>query len=375
MLTRLDDYLVHQTPETVDHVATSDRNFYDRYYFNAHTLDGRVFVVVAMGMYPNIGVIDAFVTCVIDGTTQYIVRASRVLGSERLDTSAGPIRVEVLEGLQRLRVVVEPNEHDIALDMTFEGRTFPIHEPRVFRRSGNRVTMDSTRLTQTGRWSGSLTVAGRTYDVEPETWWGARDHSWGIRGVGGAEPPSAPVPATAPPGVLWMWAPAQFDRLSLLYNAFEDSTGDRWYEGASLSIHGAEGEAETLRTLSHDIKLVPGTRTFERGSFVLGRVNGTQLTITAAPKSTIYMAGAGYVYGADLWRHGQYHAPLAVEGETWDLGDAALRQRVAGQTQTICDFTIAEMPEAGTGHGVFEFLLIGAYQPYGFSKWSDVAPG
>ena len=120
-LSQLDDYLVHQTPETVDHVATSDRNFYDRYYFNAHTLDGRVFVVVAMGMYPNIGVIDAFVTCVIDGTTQYIVRASRVLGSERMDTSAGPIRVEVLEGLQRLRVVVEPNEHDIALDMTFEG--------------------------------------------------------------------------------------------------------------------------------------------------------------------------------------------------------------------------------------------------------------
>ena len=48
---------------------------------------------------------------------------------------------------------------------------------------------------------------------------------------------------------------------------------------------------------------------------------------------------------------------------------------MAGQTQTICDFTIAEMPEAGTGHGVFEFLLLGAYQPYGLRAFGDVAPG
>jgi hypothetical protein len=171
-----------------------------------------------------------------------------------------------------------------------------------------------------------------------------------------------------------MWAPAQFDRLSLLYNAFEDATGDRWYEGASLIHHDADGHAESLRTTRHDITLVPGTRTFERGSFVLTRADGSELKITATPKTTLYMAGAGYVYRADMWRHGQYHAPLAVEGETWDLRDAALRQRVAGQTQTVCDFTIDGLTDAGVGHGVFEFLLIGAYAPYGFSKWSDVAP-
>ena len=50
MLTRLDDYLVHQTPETVDRVYTSDRNFYDRYYFSAHTLEGDAHLIVAMGV-------------------------------------------------------------------------------------------------------------------------------------------------------------------------------------------------------------------------------------------------------------------------------------------------------------------------------------
>ncbi len=31
-LTPADDYQIHQTPETMDRVNTSDRNFYDRYF-------------------------------------------------------------------------------------------------------------------------------------------------------------------------------------------------------------------------------------------------------------------------------------------------------------------------------------------------------
>ena len=31
-----DDLLAHQTTETFDRVFTSDRNFYDPYYFNMH---------------------------------------------------------------------------------------------------------------------------------------------------------------------------------------------------------------------------------------------------------------------------------------------------------------------------------------------------
>lgn len=35
MLNSLDDFPVHQTPEPLAHPATSDRNFYDRTWFNA----------------------------------------------------------------------------------------------------------------------------------------------------------------------------------------------------------------------------------------------------------------------------------------------------------------------------------------------------
>src|SRR5450759_2961450 len=56
MLTPADEYLIHQTPFTFDHVYTSDRNFYDRYFFNGYRRDGEVYFAMAMGAYPNLGV-------------------------------------------------------------------------------------------------------------------------------------------------------------------------------------------------------------------------------------------------------------------------------------------------------------------------------
>ncbi len=374
MLTRFDDYLVHQTSETVDRVVTSDRNFYDRYYFNAHTLDGGAFLVVAMGLYPNIGVIDAFATIVLDNRTQHIVRASRELGSDRMDAKAGPIGVEVIEGLRKLRIYMEANEHGLSFDMIFEGVTFPYEEPHFFRRAGNRVVMDYTRLTQNGRWSGTLTAGGRRFAVTPESWWGARDHSWGIRPVGGPEPQAAPPPAGGPGGFFWIWTPAQFEGACIMFTCSEDGDGTRWHAASEvLYPYGRNRPPEPLAVVWHDIKLRPGTRTFERGSLLAARRDGGQVKITMEPKSTIYMAGAGYAYLGG-WRHGQYHGPLIVEGETWDLTDAELLKRISGQTETVCDYTVEGLGDIGVGHGIFEFLLLGAYEPYGFRAWNDAAP-
>jgi hypothetical protein len=70
VLTPLDDYLIHQAPYTVDTVWTSDRNFYDRYYFGMNTLDGKVAMIIAFGLYPNVGVMDAFATVAVEGDDQ-----------------------------------------------------------------------------------------------------------------------------------------------------------------------------------------------------------------------------------------------------------------------------------------------------------------
>ena len=368
MLTPLDDSLAHQTSETFDRVVTSDRNFYDRYYFNCHDLTGDTFLVVAMGAYPNLGVIDAFVTAVQRNERQYAVRASRELGSDRANTVVGPIGVEVLEGLRRFRVWCEPNEWGLSCDLTFEGATFPFEEPHFLRRTGPRVMMDYTRLSQPGRWSGTLSVGGETHQVDHDGWRGARDHSWGIRPIGDAQPGGAPVRDGAR-GFFWNWTPAQFDDYTVMYTVSENHDGSRWHEAAArLYPYGAEREPEPLAVVRHDLRLKSGTRLFDGGTIILREQGGRELTMTLEPLSLLHMACAGYAYAGDLWRHGQYHGPLAVEGEAWDLTDAATVARLAGQNETVCKAQL----DGKTGYGIFELIILGLYEPYGFKTLTDV---
>ena len=63
-------------------MGTSDRNFYDRYYFNIHgagdihgTAD-ELFAVIGVGQYPNLSVADAFVS-VLWGEDHRVVRPPR----------------------------------------------------------------------------------------------------------------------------------------------------------------------------------------------------------------------------------------------------------------------------------------------------------
>ena len=83
MLTKGDDYPLHQTSEPVAFAGT-DRNFYDRYFFNGYSPDGSIFFAAAMGFYPQLGIIDASFCVIADGV-QHNLRASRRSGGERLD--------------------------------------------------------------------------------------------------------------------------------------------------------------------------------------------------------------------------------------------------------------------------------------------------
>jgi hypothetical protein len=44
MLSRFDEYPIHQTPEPLAHNVTGDRNVYDRSWFNGFATDGSFFL-------------------------------------------------------------------------------------------------------------------------------------------------------------------------------------------------------------------------------------------------------------------------------------------------------------------------------------------
>ncbi len=56
MLSKFDDYPIHQTAEPVAVRVTGDRNAYDRYWFNGYGEQGEFYFGIAMGLYPSLGV-------------------------------------------------------------------------------------------------------------------------------------------------------------------------------------------------------------------------------------------------------------------------------------------------------------------------------
>jgi hypothetical protein len=153
MLSTFDDYPLHQVISPLRVVGTTDRNFYDRYYFNMHNCSDEIVMVAGLGCYPNRGVVDGFVAVRHQGT-HHVARASRTLGAERADTSVGPISIEVVEGLKTLQLRCEPDSGEIALDLTWTG-AIPAHpEPRHSMVRDGRTVMDMCRFIQTVRGRG-----------------------------------------------------------------------------------------------------------------------------------------------------------------------------------------------------------------------------
>lgn len=367
MLSPLDDYPVHQVAETMRHVGTSDRNFYDRYYFNLHHCNDDLFLVAGLGQYPNLGVVDAFVV-VRRGSDHRVVRASRELGADRMDTAVGPIRVEVLEGLRRLRVVCEPNDWGIELDVTWEGAVPALQEPRHHVRDHERVTFDTMRLAQTGCWSGRLRVLEETFEITPDRWWGSRDRSWGVRPVGEPEPAGIRA-SSAPGGFYWNYAPMQFPDFSIFYICQEETDGRRILEEAVRVWPEQSGRPpEPLGRPEHDLRFAPGTRRVARATLHLSDPGGGPLEVAVEPLLDLHVGmGTGYGFDAD-WRHGMYKGPLVVEGTSLDLSDPAT------ETVGLVDAVARFEADGQVGYGLWEYAIFGPHDRYGFESWEDVAP-
>jgi hypothetical protein len=359
MLTPLDDYPIHQVAEVMRHVGTSDRNFYDRYYFNCHRCAPDLFLATGLGQYPNLGVVDAF-AIVASGGVHHVVRASRELGADRMDTGVGPFRVEVLEGLRRLRVVLEPNRWGPDFDLVFEGAIPATREPRHHLRQRERVVFDSVRLAQTGRWQGSLRVAGETHEVTPDRWWGFRDRSWGIRPVGEPEPPG--IRAGEVPSFFWIYAPMQFSGWSILAIVQEDRHGGRLLEEAVRVWPEGSGRApEPLGPPEHRLEFAPGTRNVSAATLGFAPPRGRPFEVRVEPVVPLSLGVGGY--GGDPgWRHGMHQGPLAVEGFTVDPRREADRARLVGLVDNLARFEC----DGEEGWGLFEVLVIGPHEPSGF---------
>ncbi|MFN3218670.1 MAG: hypothetical protein ACE367_19415 [Acidimicrobiales bacterium] len=362
-----DDYPVHQTSEFIRHPATSDRNFYDRYYFNLHGSSDEVMTIFGLGQYPNLGVTDAFIAV---GTAERhrVLRASRPL-TDRADLQVGPIRVEIIEPLQKVRVIVEPHDGDIEMDVTWQAAIPAFEEPRQYVRSKGKVVFDTQRFAQLGRWTGSLRAGDDSWDVTPDRWGGSRDRSWGVRPVGEKEPDGIRQD-TSVMGGLWNYFPVDFGDHSIVYMLNETTTGERLLEEGVRVWSDPERPVEWLGRPEWEHQTVPGTRMLSGSTITFG---DSGIAMRCEPMLANYVAmGTGYGIDPD-WRHGQYQGPeLVVQYKDW------ARDEVAGIGQYgvvdhVCRFTYDD-PDRGEqeGYGLYEHGFFGPFAPLGLTDRGDV---
>ncbi len=367
MLSKADDYPIHQLPEPIA-TAGTDRNFYDRYFFNGYAADGSVFFAAALGVYPHLNVMDAAVTVIADGV-QHNLRASRLLNMERMDTRAGPIAVEVIEPLKTLRVRAGDNPHGLTCDIVFHGRALPVEEPRFTYRQGPRTILDYTRLTQNGGYEGWIEVAGKRIVLTRDAIMGTRDRSWGVRPIGAPDAQSVAPPRL--PQFYWLWAPLNFADRFMLYHDNADGEGRPWNQA---SVIGGLGDAkpEHMAACWSSIDYRKGTRHARRAVIEARDADGGAWRAELTPRFNFYMSGVGY--GHPQWGHGRWVGENALGYDSYRTDEVDENDFQFQHIQAVCDAHLTGPGVDVKGMGVLEQLVVGAYAPHGLTGIFDPAP-
>ena len=214
---------------------------------------------------------------------------------------------------------------DLAADLTITGRAFPIEEPRFTRRIGPRMMMDLTRMTQNGRWSGTLKMDGETIKIDPKSWSGTRDRSWGVRHVG-IRDPQVPV-VIREFQAWWVWLPAHLEDRIVHFFVNQDGDGKVWNLGATM-VHDEGSRIEHLHGARMDMEYVPGTRYPANAVVTATDEAGGNYRFEITPHARFYLSGIGYMNPE--WSHGLNKGLLDLRAGVHHEG-AVLRDRLANR--------------------------------------------
>ena len=373
MLSSFDDFYIHQTSRPIATPATSDRNAYDRSFFNGYTDTGDLYFGISSARYPNLEIQDCALTIVYGGK-QHAFYASRRAPTDPRDMSTGPFHIEILEPMMTLRVVVEDNETGIGADLHWIPRTahFPEDHQSLTPQQIGRW-MIATRMNQFGFWSGEIRLPDETITVNPEQTYGTKDRSWGVRPVGDPAPSGAPRQRK---GFKFFWAPLHWSDHVTHMGIFEGDHGEVWhwdgfqlpaYTDATLIPGIEDPDIRRFKSVAHDFAWKSGTRNVSGGTLTMEQHEGDPIVVELEPILSVRMKGMGY--GHPEWGHGFWKGELAIASESWNLDDIEPLRPENVHIQEV----IRVQSGDSVGVGVLEQLVVGPYPRYGFKELLDGA--
>ena len=360
MITPGDEYPLHQSSRPVRDPGT-ERNLYDRFFFNGYKRDGSVYFAVAFGQYPGRNIMDGAISVIVDGV-QHNLRASRLLGADRLDTRVGPVAsgdrraAAPAAGDGRRRRVGLPRRPALHRPLpVVRGAALPVG-PRSPHRVRHHPAHPERHLV--GHDHGRR---HRVVDLDDAQWWGTRDRSWGVRPIGEREGGAIDGPL----GFYWLWAPLNFDDGGFLFDVNEYPDGSRWHHSAMWAPAGPLDAPVEQGSAEYTFDYRSGTRHAEHFELRFTLPSGER-KVSLEPLYNFYMQGIGYTHphvGPRLLRR-RRRAGLRHDGDRRRRRDGAVQPARA-------DAVPGQRDDGAVGIGILEQLIIGPHAPSGLNDLLD----
>jgi hypothetical protein len=356
-----DEYFTHQVAYPHAMVGSSDPSWRERYWVSLQDTVGKDTVLtLGLGQYPNQDVQEGFAV-LSTGGQQHNLRVARALAPDNDRMEIGPLRVEIVRPFRELRFILDDNPSGVAFDITWTSRLEPLLEGRHFQVSRSRATYDAIRYVQHGRAAGVLSAPGREWTLDPEHWWGERDHSWGTRPLPRAQ--GAP-PGERPEWRMLLFCPLQLPDFGIHLYLYEAEPGRPLHMSAGISRpFGASGEPYMIVGVEHDLSWVAGaaapTLAGGRISLILDSGHKVDLDITAQV-GRAHLRGGGYE-GWNGWYQGHWKGEESLEHEVWDLTD---QDNIYRYAKAGSDHLVEVRHEGRIGHGIMEYMVLPGYGRY-----------
>jgi len=328
MLLGIDEYPFHQITAPFAATATSDAQWNDGHYLCFADAAGTVGAATSLRLYPNNDVLDGFV-CVRHDGKQYNLRLSRRLRPDLETIGVGPLRLELLEPMQAVRLVLGPNDIGIELDITCRSTAVPYLDPVEVTRVDGRLVSERITYEVVGTCTGWVSVAGERIELDAPRDAFFRNHSWGVHpGRGGPRNYAAPKPGDGQrvPGI----------RHWVLFT-MPDHGGFFFTDPSGRKASGKGGvlypdRQVPVASVEPSVEFYEGGRRLRGGSFRFTDYAGDTRTYRVEDLGWVYCQGGGYFGGFDDGLgQGVYRGDLHSEGEVWDVTHPTLIRAADGR--------------------------------------------
>jgi hypothetical protein len=295
VLLGMDEYPYHQITATFAGVGGTDPAWNDGHYLCLSDVAGEVALASTLRLYQNNDVMDGFV-CVRHAGKQHNIRVSRRLRPDMGTLAVGPLRLEIVEPLRAVRLVLEDNEHDISLDVMCRSTVLPYEDPAEATRVDGRLISERITYEVTGKCDGWVRVGGDRVQLNSATDSFFRNHSWGYQaGRGGPRLYGAPLIGVKRrvPGV----------RQWVLFDMRDH--GGFWFVDPSERSASGKGailypdRSVPVVDVVDELDFYDGGRRLRGGTVRLTDVDGVVRAYAIEDLGWVYTQGGGYFGGFD----------------------------------------------------------------------------